>query len=235
MTAPHPTIRQRLFDLLIEPHQNEPTARNREYVFNIVVAGTGLCMAALMLLLLQSLLAGNQQVAGRLFVSFGGVLFAVALVFLSRQWHYMVSAFLLVGFYIILAGGSVVAWGIGTPFGVIMLAVVIVLAGTVLGARYALYAAALASVIVIGVQVADQAGWYSSTTAAAPTRGQLGDAIGQSVVFAILGTISWLFGHATEQSLQRAEVAEAALEREKASLKIRVAERTAALKKSQVE
>ncbi len=228
-------IRARLYAVFIEPRQTDPTLRNREFVFNVVLAGTGLCMAALALLLLQSYLSGNGHVLGRLVVPLVGVGFAAGLLRLSRRGHYKLSAHLLVGFYFLLAAGSVAAWGIGTPFGVLLLGLVIVMAGTILAPRLALYVSGAASVTVIAVQIATQAGLSAETSASLPAKGELGDAIGHSVVFAILGAISWLFAREVERSLDRAELAEAALEGEKATLEVRVAKRTAELKKVQIE
>lgn len=228
-------FRDRLYAAFIEPRQTDPTLRNREFVFNVVLAGTGLCMAALALLLVQSYLSGNNHVIGRLVVPIVGFGFMLGLLRLSRRGHYKLSSHLLVVFYFLLAAGSVAAWGIGTPFGVLLLGLVIVLAGTILAPWLALLTAMAASATVIAVQVATQAGIESSTSASLPAKGELGDAIGHSVVFAILAAISWLFGREVERSLDRAESAEAALEAEKATLEVRVAKRTAELKKIQIE
>ncbi len=192
-------------------------------------------MLLLFVLLLQSFLSGNTQVLGRLFIAAFAVAFIITLRQLSRHLHYAIAAHALVGFYMLLAIGSVVAWGIRIPFGILLLGLMIVLASTILSSRYALYAAVIATITVITVQQGYQSGWLVSQVATDSGPAELGDAIGHSVVFAILATVSWLFGREMERSLVRAEAAEVELEREKATLEVRVAKRTEQLKEAQIE
>lgn len=227
-------FQQKFYAAFIEPVQVDRSLRNREVVFNVVLVSTGLLMTVLLLLLLQSLLGGNHQVAGRIPVAVVAVSLMFALRALSRR-SYSLAAYILVGFYMALAIGSVIAWDISTPFGILLLGLAIVLASTILSSRHALYAAAIASVSVIIVQIGNEAGWLTSQPQGNPVKTELGDAIGQAVVFTILGTISWLFGRETERSLMRAEAAEAALELDNATLEERVAKRTAELKQSQID
>lgn len=208
--------------------------RNREFVFNIVIVGSILFMAALLALLLYGWLGLHyHEDLSRSLVAAGGLLLLVGIRAVARRGHYTVAARSLFAFYMLLAGGSVWAWGIGTPFGVMMLALIMVLAGTILGSRWVWPTAVMASVIVVATQLAHQANWTSPYPGATPTT--LGDALGHVVVFSILATISWLFGRQTERSLMSAARAERALEREKANLEVRVEKRTAELRASQIE
>lgn len=227
-------FQQRFYNTFIKPQQVERSLRNREVVFNVVLFSTGLLMLVLLLLLVQSYFAGNQQVISRIPVAAIAVLLMVALRLLARKSYYL-AAYIVVGFYMALAIGSVVAWGIGNPFGILLLGLAIVLASTILSSKHALYAAGVASISVIGVQLGNDAGWISSQMPGIPVKTELGDAIGEAIVFTVLGTISWLFGRETERSLVRAEVAEAALELDNATLEERVASRTAELKQLQIE
>jgi signal transduction histidine kinase len=228
-------IRHKLYTTFIEPKQLTQSLRNREFVFNVVLAGTGIFMLALLILLLQSFAGGNQQVISRLPVAVVGVTLVLSLRWLSRRISYYAAAYILVGFYALLAVGSVVAWGISTPFGILLLGLLIVLASTMLSSRHALYAGGIAAATVVLVQLGNQAGWIASHVPGPAVKSELGDAIGQAVVFAMLATISWLFGREMERSLVRAETAEEELAQDKATLEVRVAKRTEQLRNAQLE
>lgn len=235
MTAGRPSgFRRKFFEAFIQPHQLEQPTRNREKVFNIVLFGSGLLVTALLVLLLYSFwFLGNQYVAGRLIVCSVALLYLAGIFWLSRTLHYYTSAYLLVAFYTFIAGGSVAVGGLNSPFGILLFGLVVVLASTMLAARHALYAAALAAATTIAIHILSDGMAGVQETGAPPST--LGDALGFGAVFGVLGVISWLFGREMERSLHRAEQAEAELELEKSSLERRVAERTRQLKKAQVE
>ncbi len=238
MTSQQPINRpseNRLYALLIKPRQSVQNLRNREIVLNVVLVGTGLLMSVLFALLLVSFFAlGNRQVAGRIVVAAGGVGFAVALLWLSRRLRYKLAAYLLTIFYFLLAAGSVASWGIGNTFGILLLAIVIILAGIIINARHGLYAAAAASLVLFAVQGSVEAGWI---TLHGPVDhvSSIGDAVGYAVVFAMIATISWLFGGRMEHSLIAAEAAEEALEHEKRQLQVRLKKYADRLQKAQMD
>jgi signal transduction histidine kinase len=223
----------RAFTTLTQRHQH---LRNREVVFKVVVTGTGTVMIALLLLLLISFgLLHNTYVLGRIIVCIGAILYLGVIFYLSRTRYFQLASFLLVGFYMVLAIGMVWQWGINTPFGVLFLGLGIVLASTLLAAKHALVAALISSIAVVGVQLAQNAGWEISDQSWSSHDATIGDALGYCTVFGILALISWLFGRQTERSLVQAEEAEAALRHERDLLEVRVRERTAELRKAQVE
>jgi signal transduction histidine kinase len=230
------SIRDRLYRVFIAPRQQEQQTRNHEVVSNIVLVGTGIVMAVFFLLLLFSFsVLGNSYVLGRVVVCGAAFLYLGGIFWLSRTRHYRAAAYLLVFFYGLLAGGTVLQWGINTPSGILMFGLVIVLAGTLLDSRHALYAAAGACGVILLIQGGFETGVLSAKHTWQQQGSSFGDAIGYCLGFAILAIVSWLFGRQVERSLTRALEAEAALQREKAMLKIRVRERTLQLRKIQVE
>jgi signal transduction histidine kinase len=230
------SIRNRLYRVFIAPRQQEQQARNREIVSNIVLAGTSVVMAAFFLLLLFSFgVVGNTYILGRVVVGGVALLYLGGTFWLSRTRHFRSAAYLLVFFYGLLASGMVLQWSINTPSGILMLGLFIVLASTLLGSRHALYAAAIACAVVMLSQIGFDAGFFKATHAWQEQGAGLGDAIGYCLIFIILAIVSWLFGRQVERSLARMLEAEAALQREKAMLKIRVRDRTLQLRKIQVE
>ena len=234
-TLPRRQSENRLYALLIKPKQSVQNLRNREIVLNVVLVSTGLLMSVLFVLLLLSFFAfGNTQVASRIVVAAGGVGFAVLLLWLSRRLHYRLAAYLLTLFYFVLAAGSVASWGIGNTFGILLLALAITLAGILINARHGLYTAAAASAVLFWVQSSVEAGWITPHGLASPTA-SIGDAVGYTVVFAMIATISWLFGGRMEHSLVAAEAAEEALGHEKRQLQVRLKRYSERLQEAQMD
>ncbi len=227
--------RERFYRAFIASRQQEPQLRNREVVFNIVLVGTSIAMGAFTILLLISYgLLGHTYVLGRLVACAATFLYLGGVFWLARARHYQVSAYLLILFYILLAGSIVWQFGLGTPIGILLFGLVIVLGSTLLNSGYALHAAIVSCVLVLLVKLGLSTGSFYSTDAQYKDA-SLGDTLGYCVVFIILALVSWLFGRKVEHSLSRATEAEAALLQEKAMLKTRVRERTLQLRKMQVE
>jgi signal transduction histidine kinase len=224
--------RLKSFTTLTPPHSD---ARNREAVFKVVLAGTGIGMLALFILLLVSFGAlKNHYVLGRVVVCGLAVLYLFGTYRLAKSRHKALAPFLLVGFYMALAIGTVWQWGTNTPFGILLLGISIVLASTLLASPNALRAAVVSCVTVIGLQISQNIGLVTPDQSWSGKPSTLGDALGYSVGFSILALISWLFARQTERSLQRAEAAEAALLEEKAMLEVRIKERTDELRTAQI-
>jgi len=143
--------------------------------------------------------------------------------------------YLLVAFYMVLAAGIVWTWGINTPFGLLLFCVVIVLSGILLSARYALLAAALAGLILLGTQTAIVLNWHMPDMSWTGKKSGYADAIASCVIFGMLGLISWLYNRQMERSLRLAMEAQAALSQQKATLRKQVKERTVQLREAQLE
>lgn len=226
------SIGDKLYGVFIAPRQSDPQIRNREIVSNIVLVGSGIVTLAFFLLLLFSYgIAGNGYVLGRVAVCGAAFLYLAGVFLLSRTRHYRAAAYLLLFFYAGLASGTVLQWGLNIPFGILMFGLVIVVGGTLLGSRHALYSAAFACLTVISIQIGVDTRVLTPTSDDA----RFGEVVGYCIGFTILALISWLFGRQVERSLTRALQAEAALKQEKAMLKVRVRERTLQLRKIQVE
>lgn len=231
-----PPFLRTLYKRLIEPRQQEENARNRELVLNVVLLGTiAVSFALLALLVVSFFLSNNHYVLARMGI--GGVLllFLCGIYYAIRRKGFKWGAHLLVVFYGLLAFLVVGQWGINTPFGVLLFAVVIILAGIVVRSSYALYATAAICLYIIAVQLSIKCGFYLPDESWSANTSSFGDALGYCAGFSLLAVISWLFGRQMERSLYRIQLAEAALLTEKKMLKVRIAERTAELQKAQFE
>jgi signal transduction histidine kinase len=201
-----------------------------------VLAGTYSLVGAVGGLLWVSFALGhNLRAFGRLMVCCVALLYIAAAHVLSRLGRYRAAAYLLVLFYTALATGIVWSWGVNTPIGTLVFALVIVLAGILLTARYALVAAAWSGLILMGVQVGVAFNWHRPDMSWTGRVSSFGDVLGYWVVFCMLALLSWLYNREMERSLARAGQAEAALLQQKATLEVAVKERTEQLRQAQLE
>jgi signal transduction histidine kinase len=208
---------------------------NRKVIYNVVLFGTYLATAAITILLWRSFsLKHNTQAVGPLIVCGAAFLYIGLAHVLAFKRRYRVAAYLLLGFYTLMASGIVWSWGINSPMGLLIFGLVIVLSGILLTARHVLFAAALSSVILLAIQMAIALHWYTPDTTCACNDSSFSQVIAYSTVFGMLALISWLYNREIERALRQAREAEAALQEQKATLKLQVKERTAELRRVQL-
>lgn len=203
-------------------------------ICKVVIYGTIFILAVLAILLIV-LGSENAHTSSCLLVcGFAFLYIASAYWLLRRNYHHIVAR-MLVLFYMFVASGIVVVWGISTPIGLLLFALVIILAGILLTARCALVAAVVSAAILIGFKTAVTLGWYQPDTSWMTTEPSYGDAFAYSTMFIMLALISWLYNREMERSLAAVQQTEAALLQQKATLKLQVKERTRDLRRVQLQ
>lgn len=192
-------------------------------IFYVVIFGTWFIVAALAVLLTIFYLYTNSAVIlGSLWVCIGAAIYVLGTYALVRSFYYRIAAYFLVLFYLVLASSIVWYWGVNTPIGPLFFGLVIVLAGILLTSRYALFAAAASGFILFAIQTATALGWHRPNTSWTSYQSDYGDVAGYCVVFCMLALLSWLYNREMERALAHARQAEAALRRQKATLKLQV-------------
>lgn len=204
-------------------------------MFESLFLGTFLLVATVSILLFISyLLLHNHHVISRIFVCGLALLYlAIVQSFWNRK-HTSLASKLLILFYFGIASAVLYTWGIDTPFGMLSFSIAIVLAGILLGARYTIYLAGMAMVVILVLQLQINFG-YTPPLMLTTRPTVLGDTIAYCILLSILALISWLFGSQTERLFAKNRQAEKALLKEKESLEVRVAERTEQLQKAQLK
>lgn len=216
----------------MSPPKTHPSVEYR-VVFESLFLGTFILIAIVTLLLFASyFLFQNTYVIDRIAICGVSLLYlAVTYVLWNKRLTQLASQFLIF-FYFAIAGLVLHTWGINTPFGMLLLAITLVLAGILLGARHTLYVAAAAIALIFLTQ---QEVFGPPTLSTYIRPANFLDAVAYSTLISILALISWLFGSQTERLFAINRQAEKALIREKESLEIRVAERTEQLQKAQLK
>lgn len=178
---------------------------------------------------------GNTHSPSQLIASGIAVTCIGGIYILWRRRLYWLTARLLVIFYAAMAITITSIWGTGTPFGVLLLGLVIILAGILLGARYAFRTAIISSIALFIVQAAANHGVYISHILFSTPQSGLGDVFSYSLLFIMIALVAWLFSKQSDYALQKAHEAELALIEEKELLTARIKERTLELQATQVE
>ncbi len=207
--------------------------RNYRIICNVVLFGTYLVVVAILgLLIISFSLNPAPHMVGRIVVGGLALAYVVLAHVLLRLQRQRAVAYMLITFYLALAAGIELAWGINTTIGTLTFALAIVLAGILLTARHSLWAATFAVLTLLGLQTAIYLQWYLPVTNKISS---FGDAAAYSVMFGMLALISWLYNTEMERSLAQAWNAEAALQAQKATLKTQVEQRTKQLRQAQLK
>lgn len=206
-----------------------------ETVYNAVLLGTYAAAGIVTALLLISLSLGYGNTLGSLAVCFIAALYVVAIRTLARRGHRQAVSYLLIMFYLLIAVGVALSWGINSPVGLLIFGVAIVLAGILLTARHAPLAALVAGLILVGIQTAVVFGWHAPDMSWTGKQSSYVDVIASCVVFGVLALVSWLYNREMERSLQVARHAERALFKQRTVLKQTVKKRTTQLRRVQLQ
>lgn len=218
--------------MLRQPGYNLATAN----VLYVAIFGTWLVVVTISILLgISYFFLHHSQVFGSLLLcAFAAAYIAIAH-YCSRRYYYNVAAYLLAIFYFLLASGIAWNWGINTPMSPLMFVLVIILAGILLTARHALFAGALSVLSVLLLQTLATFNWHIPNTSWSNSQSNFGDVLGYSVVFSMLALMSWLYNREMERTLAHARYAEVALLQQRTTLRRQIKERTADLRRVQIE
>lgn len=202
----------------------------------LLVGSLGLTGIALINDLVSLIVLRDSYILARLITVAGIMLFFGALLGLSRMGHrHTVSSVILVLTFFVAALWVVGIWGILTPTGVLLFSLVIVMAGILLGARASLYMAALTALSFSVLECAKANGYIHPDTAWQQQPSSFTDITGFTAIYATLALVTWLFNRQMEMSLTRAQRSEKALQRQKASLEVKVRQRTKQLEAARLE
>ncbi len=207
--------------------KNVELTRNSYLIMKIVLAGTMLAVCALLgILLLSYFFAGNTYVGVRIPIAVGIVLYLglVGLFIKARKLY--ISGWLLILFYIVLSGFVLTAWGINIAIGGLTLGFTVILAGTVLGARYIIPVTVIIMLLFITIHTLSVINIIAPATSELSQPSDLVDLSGYIIVFSMFALVSWLSGRKMEQALEQALRAETALQEEKSLLAVRLEEQT---------
>lgn len=247
-SVPH---NSRLFGgrLFVAPHQTSLALRQRvlhisqlellgapRHLIKVVFFGTVGAVSILFALLCFSYsIIGNSHVLPRLIVCAFILGYLLFVGYLIKKEKFTVAAWCIIGLYGAVATAILWAWSINAQVGLLTLGFTIILAGTLLGATYILPFTAGIIFLLVYLQIANELDVVTPDISSLSNHSTFADVIGYSIIFSIFALISWLSRRQMEQALRRALGAEAALEKEKNLLSVRLEEQTKHLREVQLE
>ena len=228
---------KQLYHILIEPHSTEPDARNRELVLNYMLVGLIALVASEFITSLFGFVFLKQHyVLFRLLSIMAVLSLFSSLYWFSRQRSQQRTvSFIVLGILFLLTVVVVFEWGTVTPTGTLLFGLVIVMAGILLGARFALYTALLSVMLLVFFEYLKVQHVVTPNLTWMQRPSSLSDIMGFAVIYAIIALISWLYNQQMERSLERARRSEAALNRQNEQLEVTVKKRTEQLEIAQLE
>ncbi len=227
---------QKLYSYFIAPRQQDEDTRNREYVLNVLLAGTAAIMLATIVLLLMSwLIWQNSFIAPRILLVLGMMVIVGTIYVVARRRRYYPAAGALVLFYLLIATAVAATWGVTMPIAVLLFGLIVVLAGILLGPKRSLYTALVVAIAIVALKLGETQKIIHPDLTWTDDPSNAGTLMGFMLIFIVIAVVSWLFNVKMEQSLQRARRAEAALKRQKQMLETIVEKRTRQLQEAQFE
>jgi signal transduction histidine kinase len=214
----------------------DESLRRRATVLNVLFIVTFAILSLATLAICIAYFSGfNRLVLHRLF-GVALVLGIVGTLYASlRRKHYFVAASGLLGIYWLLATVMALTWGVILPATLLLFCTLIVLSGIVLGAGYSIVTLITSSVVLFIIELLTVRHTISPNFYWQTQPQHLSDLVGYYFAFTVIGVCSWLFNRQTDISLHRALRAEAALQREKELLELKVESRTRELEAAQLD
>lgn len=210
--------------------------QRRELILNILLSGLAGVGILADITVVNNRIHGNnpEQASSIVIVLFFSALIA-GLWWLSRKGRHNVSAYVLLGIFLLGATNMLLAYSFVLPATQVALAIFVVVCGVLLTARAALNVTFVLVAYVLVVGYAQVYGHLHPDTKWLNQKLEMGDCVGLVAGLLVIGLVSWLANRETDRSLDRARRSEAALEIERDQLEVKVVERTRELERAQME
>ncbi len=224
-----------LYNAFIRPHAQNEDVYRREFILNTLLAGSLMLAGLALLLIILTILSGAPLHQTRFVIVLAVVGVFGGLLALSRQGFIISASYIFIILYFGLGTYTLWLWGINLPSGLLIYSLVIVMSGILLGATtsFVMVFVMLACLMTISYlqtrhYIPVDLGWTEDL-------GRIIDAISFAITLGIIAVVSWLSNREIEKSLARALRSEAALQKERDLLEVKVEERTQELKRTQIE
>ena len=230
---------RKLFVFLVQPKSRDEDYARRELILNILLLGSlflsSIATLSAKISLARAIRSGKTQQALPVEITMAISLTFLALYFFSRGGKSRLIAYVLVLLGFFPAVYTSYNWGASVPQALLVYALMIVMAGVLIGTKFAFLTTIAVSSSLFVIFYLQNEEIILVNTIWRKRAYHYGD-IGVFVVtLIIIAIVSWLFNREIEEALHRARGSEKALKKERDLLEVRVEERTKELKKVQLE
>jgi len=126
-------------------------------------------------------------------------------------------------------------WGVDLPVVPLFYGLIIIMAGILINTRRAFWTTAATGIVLFLIGLGQMKNYIKVNAYWRQEFTDLSDIFLFIIILTIIAVVSWLFNRDLEKSLRRARMSEAALKEERDLLEVKVEERTAEIKKMQIE
>lgn len=230
-------MRRKLYNRFIKPATKDSDQAEREIVFNYLLAGIFvLSVIAFVITLFGPVIAHRPAFGSRLIGNLITIAFIAGLYSVARyKKQYKLAAIILTLLITLFGCFVALQWGMLDPDSVLLLSLSVVMAGILVGARYSIYVTCFLAVLLAYLQQGESTGRLHPDLSWLGTKPVPGDAVSFAAILFVIAFVSWLFNRQMELSLKRARRSEKALQRQKASLEVKVQKRTQELEAARLE
>lgn len=229
-------LRYNFVSVLLKTQLPQEDNRRKAFILNVLLLGSiALCLVAFLLILISYFRYRPAYEGAPIWLPLLVLILFSVLYFLARLNFYLLSAYSLIIILCLLAAYSSLTWGTAVPGILLLYAVMIVMAGLMIGVLFSFILTIVISIFLITLAYLEANGithpdlyWTEHTTTVA-------DGVGFAFMLLIIALVSWLSNREITRSLSRARRSEAALKKERDQLEINVEERTRELKQAQLE
>ena len=220
------------YNRLIAPRSIDEDAKRREYILNVILAGSIILLFLLDASILYHFIGQRSHYTDVSPITFSFIpLFFVFLLALSRRGFFVPASYLLIATYFLSTSYAVYRYGVYLPTALLGYAMVIVISGILVSTRFGFFMTALTTFFITPL-------WYLQVHGILHFQKQNidgSDGIVFGAIYAIIMLVTWLSNREIERSLQRARKSERELKQERDLLEITVEERTRELGQAQFE
>jgi signal transduction histidine kinase len=153
---------------------------------------------------------------------------------ISRRGHFRAGSLIFIGLLVLSTAQLILAWGHMLQIVVLMEILIIIVVGILFSARWGLKVSLIIATSTIILGLLNHIGSFSPDLSWRDDQYMVGNAIGFSGLFLIIGLLPWLPNRETSYSLNRARASELALKIERDNLEGKVIERTKQLEVTQM-
>ena len=230
---------KRLFNWLTKPKSKNDDLVRREFILNVLLLGSILLSSvatiSAKLSLSQVIQKGEIDQGFPVEITTAISLTFFALYFFSRAGKSRLVAHVFVWLCFIPAVYTSYIWGADVPQALLIYALIIIMAGILVGTKFALVMTVVSSLALFAFTYLQTKEIISVSSLWRARSFHLQDAGVYIATLAVIAIVSWLFNREIEKALHRARGSEKALKKERDLLEVKVEERTKELKKVQLE
>lgn len=214
------------FKRFLAPKSKDEEIMRKELILNLIIAFSLVCFTLINLIRIIDIISNPNDRGLPLIYTLAILGFFILLVFLSRRSLIKTASWLIIGTYAFPAAYSFIVWGADLPAALLLSVLVITFFGLLFSAKSAIFGALVLNIFLFILTYAQARGWAAVKNYWRAESHELGDAIIYAILLILITSLIFVFDREIRRALTRAKNSEAALQKEKDGLELRVEERT---------